>query len=316
VSKLVIFGAGMAGLIAARMLADRSPVIHEQQPALPNNHHALLRFRSSAVGDATNIPFERVSVVKHVLSDSNSNPIRDAIIYSKKVTGKIHARPILDTKPVERYVAPQDMIQRLAVTADIKYDSGFLEWSHEMVRDKRPSVISTIPVNKMMELFNWPNKPNFVSSPGWTIKAGAAPALDCKVNATVYSAQEHTLWYRASITGDKLTIEGSGSLPDGPDQGLVVDQVCEAFGLDRADLSRELLAHQQKYQKIADLGHADRESVKRFVIWLSSEHRIYSLGRFATWRPKLLLDDLVNDVRVIAKLIGGESNYNAIIGKE
>ena len=50
-TEVTIIGAGMAGLLAANMLRHRDPVILEAQKSLPNNHHALLRFRSSVVGD-------------------------------------------------------------------------------------------------------------------------------------------------------------------------------------------------------------------------------------------------------------------------
>jgi hypothetical protein len=48
-----IIGAGMAGLIAGHMLRRHSPEIHEAASSLPNNHSALLRFRSDAVAKAT-----------------------------------------------------------------------------------------------------------------------------------------------------------------------------------------------------------------------------------------------------------------------
>lgn len=315
-TQLVIFGAGLAGLIAARMLADQRPCVMEAQSQLPNNHHALLRFRSTVVGDVTNIPFKKVDVTKAIISDPDSNPIRDAMIYSMKVSGKLHARSILDTRPVERYIAPPDMIQRLASTATISCDVKFEDWSHELIR-KRNRIISTIPVDKMMKIFDWKDVPEFSSRPGWTLKATVMPFLDCQVNATVYSARENDAWYRASLTGEKFMVEGSGPVPDSETLDQAFDQACECFGLDELYFSDEgTTVHEHKYQKISDLSYDDREKVKRFIMWLSAEHNIYSLGRFATWRPKLLLDDLVNDVRVISKLMGGESNYNKLIGKD
>ncbi len=45
------------------------------------------------------------------------------------------------------------------------------------------------------------------------------------------------------------------------------------------------------------------------MMWATDNFNIYSLGRFATWRPGLLLDDLVNDIRVIQK-IADHGNYD------
>lgn len=56
----------MAGLLAAHMLRRYSPTVVERQSRLPNNHTALLRFRSPAVSDATSIPFSRVLVRKGI----------------------------------------------------------------------------------------------------------------------------------------------------------------------------------------------------------------------------------------------------------
>lgn len=314
-NDLTIFGAGMAGLIAARMLSDRHPLVMEKQDSLPNNHHAVLRFRSSIVGDATNVPFSKVNVTKHVLKDSSDNAIAAAASYSRKVTGLLHARSVIETAPVERYVAPRDFISRLASTAAIQYGVDFLDWSHNMVRPHGP-VISTIPVPAMMDMFKWQDKPDFKYRKGWTIKARIIPDLDCRIHATVYSARMMDDWYRASITGDELMVEGAGDKPeDDSAMDILFSEVCPQFGLFQSDIEA-YKCYEAKYQKIADLSSPERESVKRFIMYLSNEHRIYSLGRFATWRPKLLLDDLVNDIRVIARLIDGESLYNENLNKK
>ena len=57
---------------------------------------------------------------------------------------------------------------------------------------------------------------------------------------------------------------------------------------------------EQKYAKILPIDNRER---KRFIAWATDTHNIYSLGRFATWRPGLLLDDLVHDVRVIQRIV-------------
>jgi len=61
-----IYGAGMAGLLAANMLRRFKPEVCEAQPSLPNNHAALLRFRTDACSRATGIPFRKVSVQKAI----------------------------------------------------------------------------------------------------------------------------------------------------------------------------------------------------------------------------------------------------------
>lgn len=50
---MLIIGAGMAGLLAANLLHRFNPTVLEKAPSLPNNHAALLRFRSDEIPRAT-----------------------------------------------------------------------------------------------------------------------------------------------------------------------------------------------------------------------------------------------------------------------
>ena len=75
-----IIGAGMAGLLAAAMLRGETKQVIEANSRIPNNHHSVLRFRSSIVGDVLGIPFKKVSVMRAV--ETWKSPIADAISYS------------------------------------------------------------------------------------------------------------------------------------------------------------------------------------------------------------------------------------------
>ena len=66
---VAIYGAGLAGLLAANMLRGMSPTVFEAQGSLPNNHGALLRFRSDKAGTACGIPFKKVHVTKAIKYD-------------------------------------------------------------------------------------------------------------------------------------------------------------------------------------------------------------------------------------------------------
>jgi hypothetical protein len=64
---------------------------------------------------------------------------------------------------------------------------------------------------------------------------------------------------------------------------------------------------EQLYSKINPV---DDNLRKNFIHWATVKHNVYSLGRFATWRPGLLLDSLVNDVRLIDRWISQASKYD------
>src|SRR5262245_20189064 len=59
---MIIWGAGLAGLLAGTQF--QTATIVEAGPEGMANHMAVLRFRTSAVGDATGIPFRKVKVYK------------------------------------------------------------------------------------------------------------------------------------------------------------------------------------------------------------------------------------------------------------
>ena len=66
---MIIYGAGLAGLLAGNMMRSFNPVVKEAQSSLPNNHGALLRFRSDKVETATAVPFKKVRVKKAIKHD-------------------------------------------------------------------------------------------------------------------------------------------------------------------------------------------------------------------------------------------------------
>jgi len=305
-SQIEIFGAGLSGLIAAKMLHEYYPAVHERQSSLPNNHNAVLRFRSSVVGDVTNIAFKKVKVIKAIYG--SINPVADAIRYSLKVTGKLQSRSILDTDTVERYVAPEDLVSRLASTASIVYDVEFLDWSHNLIRDKRPPIISTIPMPAMMKMFEWREVPEFSYYDGWSVKLKLGPALESTIHATMYYPGS-TPVYRATVCGGEVILEGVGHGNfDRWDLGFL--EVLASLGLGQHHITDWGVIKPNRYQKIAELTPRDRDIAKRFIVWLTQKHGIYSLGRYATWRPKLLLDDLPQDVRIIKALIDGGDGYS------
>ncbi|MCI0527575.1 MAG: hypothetical protein L0Y56_09050, partial [Nitrospira sp.] len=80
---------------------------------------------------------------------------------------------------------------------------------------------------------------------------------------------------------------------------------CNMLGLEHK-LLNNIKATGQSYSKILP---TDNDARREFMHWATKNHNVYSLGRFATWRPGLLLDDLVQDVRLISKWIHRQDHY-------
>jgi len=322
---MIVLGAGMAGLLAAAILRSSATSVLEAQSTIPNNHSAVLRFRSDIVAQVLGIEFKAVDAMKAI--HQWSNPLADALAYSQKTTGSSTLRSIItaDNKLSRRFIAPPDLISQMIksihcpIHLDRSVKSEFL-----LNRDApRPSVISTIPMPTMMKLLQWPKAdeavPLFRWSDGYNI---SFRVRGLEAYASLYVPAPDLEENRISITGDRVTIETS--LPD--TDPLFVDHLVDDYKTDGAsaefrieramdmlglpvgrmdELYHDVSVHRQKYSKILPVD----ESIRReFIMWASKEHSVYSLGRYATWRPGLLLDDLVNDVRVIQRISSSPSS--------
>ncbi len=292
-----IIGCGLAGLLAANMLHRHSVIIHEAQPALPNNHSAVLRFGTEKVSEVLGIPFRKVKMIKTYLPWRNR--AADCLAYSMKCTGIARSdRSIAsDTFSADRWIAPNDLVTQMAnriATGKIVFESTL----QKLPEDAVGPVISTIPMPALMKLLGYPNQPDF--------KWVAGKNLRCKINCcdafvSMYIPDPKFNFNRISITGDELIAEYSGKGAEYPiDPKFELSQIADILGIERW-LFGEPTVKDQTYAKIAPIDDGER---KKFLAFATDAHNIYSLGRFATWRPGLQLDSLVHDVRLIERWIG------------
>lgn len=297
----------MAGLLAGNVLRRFNPVIYEAQSELPNNHAALLRFRTDIASVATHIPFKKVKVQKVIdcLGQVTNVPnLKYSNMYSKKVTGSVLSRSINNLDTVERYIAPPLFIPMMATGLNIKYGEQLKPENLEFMKGgKSHPTISTIPMNIMMDLVGWKKKPEFKYHEIWSIWGEiSSPEID--VYQTAYYPHEADPFYRISITGNQFIAEYIKEPDDNFDRELTT-ACCQTFGFSPKFKGGNLEIKHQKYGKLLPI---DEKVRKEFIAYLTSEYNIYSLGRFATWR-QLLLDDIVKDLIVIEKLIEDDSEY-------
>lgn len=303
---LHIVGAGMAGLLAANLLRRQNPVVFEAQSSLPDNHGALLRFRSDIVSRRTGIPFRPVTVHKAVKTASGLRTyatLRDHNEYSLKVTGRILPRSILSLESVQRWIAPPDFIERLAEGVREIY----MGHSYTYGGEAEPT-ISTIPMPTLMNIKGGGITLNFQHKEVWSSSI-VIPRKEVDVFQTIYYPQPcDEEYYRASITGNRLTIEYAGWPPDLPLKAHLYD-VLSDFGLGEYVGPDDFPDPDVKYHKFGKLLPLDDDFGRRaFIVAMTDRYNIYSVGRFATWR-QILLDDVVHDVDMVARFIEERSAY-------
>ena len=302
-----IIGAGMAGLLAGAMFRGEAHV-YEAAPSLPNNHHALLRFRSNEIAHHLNIPFQEVDVLKVVRE--YVNPVAQAIAYSRKATGAASLRSSVtaEGKIERRYIAPDDFIQQMAAHQHnpIIYDSPVMDhsWFEEPMAKGIP-VLSTMPMPRLMDVLGYPHRANFSYRHGWVINANLN--IESRACATIYYPDPAMPIIRATLTNCLLQIELIEDYHRN-DQLWPIDQVMQMvladFGLDGVSFEMKLEA--QKYAKISPIPERER---RRFIMWATDNFGIYSVGRFAIWKPGLLLDDVFNDIMKIQRMLKS-TNYS------
>lgn len=283
----MIVGAGLAGLITAHIFQRET--IFEAAPGPLEMHHALLRFRSDVVSKVTGIDFREVTVRKGIWSDGRfiEPTIAAANDYTQKCMGRLVGdRSIWNLEPVKRFIAPEDFYDQLIAAVGTR-----IRWSSEIdfkAAKRHDLFISTAPLPIVMKSLGV-DAPFEMEREPITVLRFRVQRSD--VHQTVYFPNPNHSLYRASITGDLLICEFSGE-----PVGQWMEELCAAFRF--WNELTILDSVRQSYGKIAPVDNAQR---RELLHWLTAEHGILSIGRFATWR-NILLDDVVNDAAVVKRL--------------
>lgn len=302
-----IYGAGIAGLLAGNMFQDAQ--IYEAGPEGQSQHKALLRFRSSSVGDAVGIDFRKVVVNKGIWDKRKHELVSPSIAlaneYSHKVIGKYADRSIWNLAPVERFIAPEDIVEQLA-----KRCRGRIHWDHKLTHEEifsyKGQAISTLPMSLMQKFYElsfaispFEDQPEWKSMP-ITVRRWRVPHAD--VFQTIYFPDQSISLFRASITGDLLIAEYMNDERFDLEADWI-HEILGAFGIVYRDRLEPLETVNQRFGKIAPINDQAR---KNFIFELSTNFNIFSLGRFGTWR-NILLDDVLKDIAVIKKLMNSST---------
>lgn len=298
----------MAGLLAAHYFRHERPTVLEQAADLPDNHGALLRFRSRAVMDITGAPLREVRVRKAILEPdgllTDKCSIRHSNSYSKKVTGLVTNRSIENLEPVTRWVAEPDFLKKLARGVDICFNSKFMP--HDAFQPANHTHISTVPMKMWVDYLlgdpEFSAEVEFKSTPITTIET---TLYDVDVHQTMYipwmgeHLGEFHKPYRVSIVGNRYLAEYTG---DDFLSGDSIEAMIQSHCFCLMGFQPKHGEVRQKTQRLGKIVPLPDDLRRHLIGKITETFNVYSVGRFATWR-QILLDDVVNDLKVVERLI-------------
>ena len=297
-TETVIVGAGMAGCLVAYLLPGAHVIERAQVATAP--HRAVLRFRTEEVSRITRIPFRRVRVHKAMWADGRERRVspRWAMQYARKVIGAAVDRSIWDLKDVTRWVAPPDFHRQMLdhLKSRITYGRTFELSPGLKLSPPEPDRVwvSTIPLPTLIDIIGVDTSLEFTH---WSTVTYVAHVAEADAHLTVYFPEIDFPPYRATLTGDRLSVECM--CHPGP---AALNTVADALGLPRT-LDWDAPEQSDGYGKILPV--ADDRERRALILEATLHHNVYCLGRFGTWR-NLLLDDLPHDVDIIRSLIAGD----------
>lgn len=319
-----IIGAGLAGLIAGNLLRHLKPELYEAQERSPDNHGALLRFRTPAVAEAVAQNFRKVRVAKGWFSYDSGGvlgtppPIPIVNQYAHKVTGRVLPRSIMNMDSADRWVAPGNFIEvllnRLPDDDGIRLGYPVMMADIKRWHDNGHAIISTMPMPSLMTLVGWETELEFISQAITSVRTTIEYPLVDVFQTVYYPGRER--WYRASITSRTLITEYIwDDIPSLTDLDLNQLRICRDFGLPVDSENFALGSTRVRHQSSGKLAPVTDEAERRaFILAMTDQYGIYSLGRFATWR-QILLDDLIQDIRLIERMITERDRYSRHLGR-
>lgn len=299
---MLIVGAGLSGLIAAHHWPKATVI--EQQPRCDKEvHRAVLRFRSDVVSKIIQVPFKKVMVRKGIWRKGRfvKPNIHDANQYSKKTNGMIMDRSIWNLESAERYVASPDLWNILV--DGLKNRISFSEdWDFSVPCTE--DVINTAPMPIAAK--------DILSEETATFKRKGITVVrfqldDVDVHQTVYFPFPEFPVYRATITGGDVILEMTTDSFEECDLPSVIKDAMEPFAY--SGTPKQIEVSNQNYGKIVPID----PDLRRSILMTLTQRRIYSLGRFATWR-NILLDDLPKDMEQIDRLRKASVYERKLIG--
>lgn len=317
--KILIIGAGISGFIAAGAfdeMYDVTIVDAAGEKSTPfADHKAVLRLRSDEIKNYVDCSLRQITARKQVLHDGilHDSPTSDMNrSYSLKCYKRVGKRSLNELGYVKRFE-----IENISLKE--RYKIQFKKQVVQIGSDRQvlfadgskatyDVCISSMPLPSMLNAVYGVAKRDMVP----VLKSRPVFIKRCRLsrpineNRTIYFTQPD-FPYRATIAETVLIVESMHPIRESDTQ-----HVADVFGLSQSNLT-DWSTHKQSYGKIIPL----KTQIRQYILEdLSERFSIYSLGRFAIWKP-IRVDQVVSHMQQIMALIrnrppifGATTRYN------
>jgi hypothetical protein len=310
--RIVIIGAGLAGAIAYASLREYNPIVFDVRPEPKGGelsiHPAVMRLRDPKVAELIGAEYEEVIVSKGIFYQGSIYTQSNILfnnLYSRKVYQALGRRSLNELGDVKRYIIKGYK------------QPGSISWETKVTRIHKGSykaiplrngkcdhIISTIPMFAVRNLLE--EVPEDLAPLRFEYLSVYVLRLRLKTKSTVHQ----TLYYPASDTPIyRITLQSQDIIIESTEpRAEFIELLKESFGLDYLDLEPFVIypdgSHKNDWKemplgKIVPIDEMDR---LRYIMWLTDEHKIFSFGRYAVWRP-LRTDQLIQDIYKIKRII-------------
>lgn len=304
--KIGILGAGPAGVMAHNYLKIKGHdvEIFEKDEFNVVKNSGVFRFKNRDSELFLGSELKKIHVVKEINYMNKAFKecsIKMNNLYSSKVVGEISKRSIMNLNDCDRYILKDGMkliSPKLHANCEIKDIDNYKDNDGSkkiLVNDSYSFdyVISTLPLHVNAHLaMEIPFDFSPISHVVWVTYVKAYFKSD--LNQTIFYPDLDLPYYRATHQEGDFIIESMQPLDDKECKKCVSDFLpdCEI-----------VVTSKQRINIGKMVKYPDDSQRKRLITELTNQHNIFSLGRFATWRPKLVVDDLLQDIKIIEKLM-------------
>lgn len=323
--KIVVIGSGIAGCLAANFFKAEEVVVVEKSPKINFNssHNAVMRMGDQRIGLILGSRLKKIEVKKEFYWDGviyKDPPISAKNSYSLKVSGIIQERSI--KRPSGgRYLFDEDKnylkgIRRHFSSEVIKIEDKFLELkdlvSSRIYREEYDVCISTIPLFSLGKIIGWEEFDVFFDLRRvytCVFDIGKSFPVSSEVNQTIYVSDICFDMYRATLQGCKMIFEFVGLEEEKENKeregkwGKEIIEIMALFGIPNPILYFDPDEFEFKRNSQGKISKIDEGKRKGILSSITEEYNLYSLGRYATWKPQLMVEDLVQDLERIREMI-------------